>query len=109
MKNKRLKISILAGTILGVCCIIGIGLRMGFVGNELFLLSTWINRIIMGLVIGLLPFCKGKKVLLRGAFFGLIISGSFYITTNFIDTPGFIAGIAYSIIIDYTASKYTNK
>ena len=61
MRNKRLIISLLTGAILGVFCIIGISLRMGFIGNELFILSTWINRIIIGLVIGLAPFYKIKN------------------------------------------------
>ncbi|MDD3246021.1 MAG: hypothetical protein PHF18_04045 [Methanosarcina sp.] len=110
MRNKRLIISLLTGAILGVFCIIGISLRMGFIGNELFILSTWINRIIIGLVIGLAPFYKIKNntrnIFFRGAFLGFIISGSFYIATNFKDTPGFFAGIVYGIIIDYIATKY---
>lgn len=110
MKNKRLIVSITTGAILGIFCIIGVSARLGFSGNELFIFSTWINRVIMGLVIGLLPSIKTRKntknVLLRGAFFGLLISGSFYLTTNFKDTPGFFAGIIYGIIIDFVASKF---
>jgi hypothetical protein len=64
----------------------------------------------MGLVIGLAPYYKIKNntrnILLRGAFFGFMISGSFYLATSFKDTPGFIAGIVYGIIIDYVASRY---
>lgn len=83
---------------------------MGFVGNELFILATWINRVIMGLVIGLAPYYKikntTKNILIRGAFFGLIISASFFIATDFKDTPGFIAGIFYGVIIDYLATRF---
>jgi len=106
MTNKRLTISIASGAILGVFCIIGIIIRMGFVGNELFLLATWVNRVVIGLLIGLTQHHElknnTKKILLRGALFGFIISGSFYLATSFKDTPGFIAGIAYGIIIGKT-------
>jgi len=47
-----------------------------------------------------------QNILLRGAFFGLIISGSFFLTTEFRDFIGFIAGIVYGVIIDYVATKY---
>ncbi len=110
MKNKRLKVAIITSAILGLFCIIGISIRMGYVGNELFILATYVNRLVMGLVIGLAPLYKIKKnsnsVLFRGAILGLIISGSLYLATSFIDTPGFIAGIVYGMIIDYVATKY---
>jgi hypothetical protein len=111
MKIKRLQLSIWSGAILGIICIIGISLRFGFSGNELFILATWVNRVIMGLVIGLAPAYKLKnnmpKILSRGAFFGFIISGSLYLATGFYDTPGFIAGIVYGIIIEYVATRYS--
>lgn len=107
---KRLNISILTGAILGIFCIIGISLRMGFTGNELFILATYVNRLIMGLVIGLAPYYKIKNtkrnILTRGALFGLIISGSFYLATDFKDSPGFFAGIVYGIIIDFISTKH---
>jgi len=110
MSNKRLIVATLTGAILGIICIIGISIRMGFTGNELFIFATWINRVVMGLVIGLAPYYKIKKnlpnILARGAFLGLVISGSFYLATDFRDTPGFFAGIVYGVIIDYVASKY---
>lgn len=107
MKLKRLPLSLITGAILGIFCIIGLSVRMGYLGNELLIFATYINRVIMGLVIGLLPRIKPlKKSFARGALFGLIISGSLYISTNFVDTPGFFAGIVYGIIIDYVATKY---
>jgi len=110
MSGKRLTISIATGAVLGIFCIIGISMRMGFVGNELFILATWVNRLVLGLVIGLAPYYKiknsTKNVLFRGALFGFIISGSFYLATSFKDTPGFFAGIVYGVIIDYVATKY---
>ena len=110
MVNKRLSIAIITGAILGIFCIIGISIRLGFVGNELFILATWVNRIIMGLVIGLSPYYKiktnTKNILFRGAILGFLISGSFYLATSFKDTIGFITGIIYGVIIDFTSTKY---
>ncbi len=113
MNNRRLIISIIAGAILGVFCIIGISLRMGYAGNELFILATWVNRLVIGLVVGLAPYYiiknNTRNVILRGAILGFIISGSFFLATAFKDVPGFFAGIVYGIIIDYIATKYENK
>lgn len=110
MKNKRLNVSLLAGAALGIFCIIGITVRMGYAGNELFILATWVNRVVIGLVVGLASsyIVKDnlKSILLRGAVLGLIVSGSFYLATNFYDTPGFFMGIIYGMIIDYVATKY---
>ena len=84
-------------------------MRLGFQGNELFILATFVNRVIIGLVIGLASSYvmkdNLKNILLRGALLGLFISASFYLATNFYDTPGFVAGIVYGMIIDYIASK----
>lgn len=110
MNKKRLIAGLVAGAILGIFCIIGISIRLGFAGNEIFILATWINRVIMGLVIGLAPRIKLKKniakVLSRGLLFGFIISGSFYLATSFKDTPGFLAGIVYGPIIGFVATKF---
>jgi len=108
--NKRIIIAILLGALLGIACIIGVGVRLGFQGNELFIFATWVNRVILGLVIGLAPYYKiqntTRNILLRGAFLGIIISGSFFLATDFKDVPGFFAGIFYGIIIDYVATKF---
>ena len=108
--KKRLIISIITGSLLGILCIIGLSYRMGFEGNEMLIAATWFNRFIMGVVIGLAGKLKITKSnlnhLFRGALLGLLISFSLYIATGFIDTPGFIAGIIYGIIIDLIATKY---
>jgi len=106
MKINRFAFSVFLGGVLGIFCIIGVGLRFGFVGNELFLLATWYNRIILGIVIGLLPKTRFNTII-RGGFFGLVISLSLFLATNFVDVLGFFAAIVYGMIIDYTASKYT--
>lgn len=107
--KKRIVISIITGSLLGILCIIGAGVRMGFVGNEVFLAATWFNRFMMGAVIGLaggLKITKSYNPLIRGGLLGLMVTFSLYISTNFIDTPGFIAGIIYGVIIDAVATKY---
>ena len=110
MNKKRLIVSILTGAILGIFCIIGVSYRLGFEGNELFILAIYVNRVVMGLLIGLAPYYKikntTKNILLRGAVLGFIMSGSFHLATAFKDTPGFVAGIVYGVIIDYVATRY---
>lgn len=108
---KRLSISLLTGAILGIFCIIGVGIRAGYAGNELYLFSMWYNRVIMGLVVGLAQNLKiikdvKKNVYVRGLVIGLVVSLANFLSTAFRDIPSFFAGIVYGLIIDYTASKY---
>jgi len=106
--NKRITIAVIAGAILGIACIIGMGVRLGYVGNEALLFSAWFNRVLMGLVIGLAGCWKVKKMIAiigRGAIMGLIVSFAWYASTGFIDSTGFIAGIVYGIIIDFVTTK----
>ena len=107
IRSKRLFIAVIIGNILGILCILGMGFRLGFIGNISFLASAWFNRVVMGIVIGLsgdIIFFKRYNTLIRGAFFGLIISFAWFLSTNFIDPIGFIAGIFYGVIIDYFAT-----
>ncbi len=108
--KKRLGISIIAGAILGVFCIIGVGYRVGFQGNEIYLASVWYNRVVMGLAIGLagnFTIMKSKaNPYIRGALIGLFISFASLLSTEFMDIPSFFAGVVYGIIIDGMASKY---
>jgi len=64
LNKKRLVISVISGVLLSVICIIGITTRFGSSGNELFILATWYNRLIIGLVIDL----AGGATLTRGKF-----------------------------------------
>ena len=106
--KKRMAVSLLAGAALGVVCIIGVGSRLGFDGNWEFLMATWFNRLLMGLVIGLAghwTITRGQaNPIIRGLILGSIVSFSFYFATDFRDTMGFLAGIAYGPIIDYLAT-----
>lgn len=111
--KKRLVISLISGALLGIVCVIGITIRLGSSGNELFILATWYNRLIIGLVIGLaggIILTKGKfNFLLRGSILGLIVSLSLFLSTELRDPIGFIAGIFYGLIIDYLSSKYSRQ
>jgi hypothetical protein len=109
--NKRLAIGVLMGSLLGIFCIIGVGLRIGFEGNKLYLFAMWYNRVIMGLVIGLaggLRFIDStQNVLVRGFILGLLVTASITFTSEFRDWPSFFAGLAYGMIIDWVATRYS--
>ncbi len=102
----RIKVSIITGAALGVVCIIGAMLRMGFLPLH-FLFAFWYNRVLMGVVVGLAPGGQGTaRSLLRGAVIGLLVSFAFYSSTGFVDTTGFAAGIIYGVIIEYVAMTF---
>jgi len=108
--NKRLAIGLVMGAILGVFCIVGVGLRVGFEDNRLFLLAMWYNRVVMGLVIGLaggLRLVDSKhNVLVRGFVLGLVVTTAITLSSEFRDWPSFFAGLAYGVIIDWVATRY---
>ena len=104
--NKRLLVSIIVGAVLGVFCIIGAQSRFGGSLSNSYLFGFWFNRVLMGLVIGLLiPLKNIKLLLLRGAIFGLIVSFAFYSATEFNDLLGFLVGAAYGMIIELSTYK----
>jgi len=112
MKNKRrVIIGILAGALLGILCIVGVGWRVGFEGNEMFLFAMWYNRVVMGLLIGLAYDVKivksDKNFIVRGLILGLVVTLAITFTSEFRDWPSFFAGIAYGPIIDWVATKYS--
>jgi hypothetical protein len=110
--QNRITISVLTGAFLGIFCIIGVGTRIGFNGNIVYLIGMWYNRVIMGLLVGLsgeimlLEESRNNSIL-RGAIIGLVITTGILLSTSFKDIPSFFAGIVYGIIIDYVSStKY---
>ncbi|MBR9680747.1 MAG: hypothetical protein GOU98_02890 [Candidatus Altiarchaeota archaeon] len=113
LNKKRLYISMILGAILGIFCIIGVGTRIGYIGNEIFLLATWYNRVLMGVLIGLaepIKFIKSKyNVYLRGLTFGAFVSLAVVLTSGFRDIPSLFAGVLYGVIIDFVATKYSSK
>lgn len=106
MIDKKLKVSIITGALLGVICIIGGGIRMGYSGNGLYLFALWYNRLIMGFLIGLTQMKPGLNGLFKGGFLGLIVSLAFYLSTGMNDHISFLAGIIYGFIIVAVARKY---
>ena len=111
--QRRIGIAVASGAALGVLCIIGVGLRLGFSGNEIYLIGMWYNRVVMGLLIGLaseiviITDNDMRNAVLRGLFFGAMVSTAIFLSTSFRDIPSFFAGLAYGIIIDVVASKYS--
>ena len=104
--NKRMRICITAGAILGVVCIVGAQVRSGFQQEPLYLFAFWYNRLLMGVVIGLAAGTQTlRRALYRGALIGLLISFAFYSATGFGDPIGFIVGIVYGMIIEYAAFR----
>ena len=105
--NKRLLYGLLLGGILGIFCIIGATLRSEVSLSFSYLFSFWYNRVIMGLIIGLLPSNQSIKLLLiRGFFIGGLVSLAFYSATDFNDLMGFLAGFIYGVIIEYVLYKF---
>jgi hypothetical protein len=102
--NKRIIVSIVAGAILGIVCIIGANIRYNGTLEFSYLLSFWFNRVLIGLFIGLLPANLSlPKRLVRGLLAGIFISFAFYSATEFLDLTGFLVGGIYGIIIEYAA------
>ena len=104
--SKRMKVSLLAGAALGVVCIIGALVRSGGSSGAGFLFALWYNRLLMGMVIGLMEDIKETpRLILRGAVTGLLVSFAFYSADGFGDAVSFLAGIVYGIIIELAARK----
>ena len=105
--SKRMIVTVITGSILGVVCIIGAQLRSGFENEALYLFSFWFNRFLMGILFGFLTFeLPYKQRLLRGLLLGFLVSFAFYSATGFNDLTGFIAGGIYGVIIEAVADKY---
>ena len=109
MLKSRLKFTIITGAILGLVCIIGAGIRMGFAGNLIYLFALWYNRLLMGILIGLTDPLPKMKAIFRGALLGLLVSLAFYLSTGFSDIVTFLVGIVYGVIIAFVAMKYDKE
>ncbi len=97
--NRRLLTGLISGAILGVVCIVGASLRSSEPLSNTYLFAFWYNRLMIGLVIGLLQKNTLKNYVMKGVVIGILISFAFYSSTNFQDVVGFIAGIVYGAII----------
>jgi hypothetical protein len=120
LNRKRLGIAILSGALLGILCIIGVGARIpgGYLANFVFLIGMWYNRVIMGLIIGLadeVVIIKGENsrmwsnAIVRGLFFGFLVSSAIFLSTEFRDLLSFFAGLAYGVIIDVVATAFSRN
>ena len=107
--NKRLKLGLIGGALLGIVCVVGAFVRSGFSASPVFVFSLWYNRVILGLVIGA-PWqvTTKNKALLRGALFGLLVSFAFYCATDFKDPISFVAGIVYGVILEAWLNRSSN-
>lgn len=107
--KKRLIVSIIMGSILGIICIVGAQLRSGFSKDTVYLMAFWYNRFLLGLFIGFLGSTSLRNALIRGFIFGAIVSFAFYSATGFSDVIGFIAGMLYGGIIEGAAYLLLQK
>ncbi len=109
--KKRLWISLIAGAVLGVFCIIGASVHgIGGAGPSLYLLALWYNRVVMGLHIGLAGgwrlVDRPWNLYLRGALLGLLVSLAFFLSTGATDVVSFLAGVVYGVLIDWAAGRW---
>lgn len=108
--NKRLIYGLALGALLGIFCIVGASLRMPDTLSNVYLFSFWFNRLLMGLVIGL--FSRPKTLVIasiRGLLLGAFVSFAFYSATEFLDLMGFLAGLAYGVVIELVLFRFVSE
>ena len=77
--KKRIIGATITGAILGIFCIVGAQSRYSGSLENSYLFSFWVNRVVMGMFIGLVTWnISLPKRLLRGLIIGLFISFAFY-------------------------------
>ena len=108
--NKRLLFGLLLGALLGVFWIIGASVRSTETLSTSYLFSFWFNRVIIGLVIGLISTKSKLGVrIIRGFGMGIFVSFAFYSATEFYDLIGFLVGGVYGVIIEFVLFKVESK
>ena len=113
----RLLISIFLGAVLGIFCIIGVGVRLGFSGNAWYLLGMWYNRVVMGVLIGFAgawKIVRGMKnkfrnAAIRGFVLGGLVTSAIFLSTGLRDPLSWLAGFAYCVIIDVLATRFSSE
>lgn len=102
--KKRLAIALVSGAVLGLFCVFGASVRLGWQGNQVLIISLWYNRLMMGLLVGLageLIIVKGNyNWAFRGILLGLVVSAAYFLTAGASDWVSFIAGVIYGFIIE---------
>ncbi len=97
MNKKRILISTLLGSLLGIFCIIGMTTRLNLEFTNPLIIGTWFNRVVLGITLGLLPNCKSlSKAAIKGILAGTIIGFEAYLYTG--DLTGYIASLVYGLI-----------
>lgn len=119
---KRVIISTVSGLLLGIICIVGLGIRQFdgvYLSNFAYLGGIWLARVILGFTIGFVAdvvLIKGDtwekwvNAAIRGILVGLIFS----VMVLLLDDPyynmvSFFAGIAYGLVIDVVATFFTRE
>ena len=99
--NNRIIKGLLGGGLLGLICVVGVSVRSQGEASKTFIFALWYNRVLLGIIMGA-PWRKISKLhqVLRGGFFGLLVSFSFYAATGFSDVISFFAGIVYGIVLE---------
>jgi len=49
--NRRMKVALIGGALLGLVCVAGAYIRSGFSASLFFVFSLWYNRVIIGLAV----------------------------------------------------------
>ena len=108
--NKRMKMSLIGGAVLGLICVAGAYIRSGQTISLAYVFSLWYNRVIIGLAVGA-PWITTirSKALLRGAILGLMVSFAFYSATDFQDPVSFAMGILYGLLLEGWLSRFGEK
>ena len=110
MQWKRLFVATITGALLGFICIIGASLRSQVDFDSTYLFSFWFNRVLLGIVIGSV---NPKKILKwrysQAGILGLFVSFSFWSATDYRDMIGFLAGVIYALIIEWSTTYFNSK
>lgn len=109
-RQGRFKGAVLAGAVLGVVCIVGASVRSGFGLGAGYLFAFWYNRLLLGILLGLLPPLPALLPrILRGASLGFLVSFAFFSGAGYGDWIGLFAGPVYGVIIEMAAARFADR
>ena len=108
MNKNRFQRALITAAIFGIICVLSFVIRFGYKNNFIYLLALFYNRLLIGVVIGLLSTNKGFIVLFRGLIIGFLVGLGLYISSEFTDIVAVIGGGVIGLIVDAVASRYTN-
>ena len=108
MNKNRFQRALITAVIFGILCVLSFVIRFGYKNNFVYLLALFYNRLLIGIIIGLLPTKKGLIVLFRGLILGFLVGLGLDLSSGFADIVALIGGGVTGIFVDAVASKYTN-